>query len=340
MLSLHSRSLAAKRPCCLKEAIMLPDWLPAVRAFSFLMLAGIATAVFDTELRNPCESPALPAGRIHVVVAGYEAKNCFTQYIWNLGLSNAHVFIYRRVAPERPLKHWRGPCGMTVHERLSLPNRGREASAFFDYVLEHYQNPPLAVVFLHGHGPWAYHTDCATIVGRVRLFYRGLVSPKSRAAEFSQHMVTLTRPPVQGDPLWMQDGAIEADGQGGLDARLLRSDKLSEEHAILAGCQAVFNQWSVNYTSAGFHSCCAMFVLPWERIRWYQEGFYRDAFNLFLEDQTSDYRGLACWEWLIYAWYQEPAQSASMTELYVEASQVAAGYDHATCSGADPVREC
>ena len=224
---------------------------------------------------------------------------------------------------------------------LLLPNRGREASAFYDYVLEHYQNPPLAVVFLHGHGPWAYHTDCPTITGRTRLFYRGLVSPSGGVAEFSQHMVSLTRPAQHDDPTWMQiTGDPASDEKESLEGKLARSDRQSTYHTTLANCKAMFTKWSVNYTGAGYWSCCAMFIVPWDRIRWYPKGFYREAFLLSLEEEGEYPRSQECWELVIYAWYQEPPLSATMTELYGMASQVAAEHDHTTCSGSEPVTEC
>lgn len=83
-------------------------------------------------------------------------------YLQHFGLSNAKVFIYRRVQAERPLTRLNTPCGIEIVERLLLPNRGLEASAFYDYVLEHYQSPPKAVMLLHGHGT----TLCAQFAAR------------------------------------------------------------------------------------------------------------------------------------------------------------------------------
>ena len=144
--------------------------------------------------QSPCESPALPVGSFHVVIAAHENKTCYTHYLWHMGLTNAHVFVYRRVQPQKVGQVRQGPCGVIVHERLMLPNKGKESAAFHSYVTEHYDNPPLAVLFLHGPGPQDWHADCPTLVGRARLFYRGLAAPSvsGDAAEFSQHMVSLT----------------------------------------------------------------------------------------------------------------------------------------------------
>ena len=61
-----------------------------------------------------CEEPSLPPGAFHIIIAGHEARTCFTHYLWHLGLSNAKVFVYRRRVPEHPLAVWRGPCGIEV----------------------------------------------------------------------------------------------------------------------------------------------------------------------------------------------------------------------------------
>ena len=99
-----------------------------------------------------CETPTLPRKSFHIVVAGYSARTCFRHYLWDLGLSNADVFIYRRVQIEEPAKSWQGPCGVRAQEVILGPNHGRDAAAFYDYVLNVYANPPAAFLFLHGHG--------------------------------------------------------------------------------------------------------------------------------------------------------------------------------------------
>ena len=42
-------------------------------------------------------------------------------------------------------------------------------------------------------------------------------------------------------------------------------------------CAALFARWGVNTASAGFYTCCASFILPWERVLWYPRGFYQVA---------------------------------------------------------------
>lgn len=40
------------------------------------------------------------------------------------------AFVYRRVQSSQPFRTWRGPCSVVVHERLLLPNLGREGAVF------------------------------------------------------------------------------------------------------------------------------------------------------------------------------------------------------------------
>ena len=40
------------------------------------------------------------------------------------------AFVYRRVQSSHPFRTWRGPCSLVVHERLLLPNLGREGAVF------------------------------------------------------------------------------------------------------------------------------------------------------------------------------------------------------------------
>ena len=313
-----------------------------VSLLSILSLLGSATAAMDRTLRNSCQSPSLPAGAFHVVLAGYEEKNCFTNYLWNMGLTNAHVFVYRRVSPDTPVRRWQGPCGMVVKERLMLPNYGKELSVFHSYVLEHYDSPPWSVLFLHGHGPHAHHTDCSTIVGRGRLFYTGLAAPLSHpgAAEFAQHMITLTRFTKPGDTPSML-GFPEDNMSPHGNERYITPHLEEQWKPTLATCMPIYLKWSVNLTSAGYYTCCATFILPWDRILRYPKGFYKDALAHALDESIDDYKtSRACWEHVVWAWYQEPALSPNMIAQYRYASELAQKYDLSTCSRSTPVVDC
>ena len=296
------------------------------------VLLGCAQNVRAFRVANDCESPSLPTGSFHVVIAAYESRNCFSHYLWELGVTNAHVFVYRRISQERPLQQWHGPCGIFVQERLLLPNHGREAAAFHSYVVEHYHNPPLAVAFLHGHGPHAYHTNCETLVGRVRLFYRGLVDPalETEAAEFARHMVTLTRVGREGDPLWLHEQPIPPT-----------VDTVAADGAVtFAKCNAIFEKWSVKTAIAGFSSCCATFILPWDRILWYPLDFYQESLKHAMQGMSDQLLGHFCFEFVVYAWYQEHALTPVMEASYAQAVQIADQYNLTGCTGEQSKSEC
>ena len=320
--------------------------IAALAALYSTFWLGSDAAPMDRSLQNPCESPSVAAGSFHVVIAGYESKTCFTQYLWDLGLTNAQVFVYRRVGPEVPLRHWHGPCGMAVQEKLLLPNWGRDAAAFFSYVTEFYDRQAETVLFMHGHGPHAYHTNCETIMGRARLYYRGLAMPfaSNPDVEFSRHMVTLTRfSKGEDDFKWLRGFSEEDLMRRG---RLQEEDKPTEGELMDAAkgrCYPLFAKWSVNITQAGFYTCCATFILPWERILRYPKGFYTEFLRLVQAEKTMDnIYGKQCFEFQIWAFYQEPEMSPEMAELYLKASHIALEYNTSRCQSyhGEPNRDC
>ena len=102
--------------------------------------------------RVTCVQPSLPFGAFHLVVGAFEYISDFDKhYLWNLGLPNMHILLYRRLEIDKPLRSWTGPCGVLVEEKLLTPNHGRDAAAFYDYIVGHYFSPPIATAFVHGH---------------------------------------------------------------------------------------------------------------------------------------------------------------------------------------------
>ena len=368
----------------MSRLIRSPGQCSAVNmAVAAAAVLSCAAASFDVSLLNPCESPALPAGAIHIVIAGFKENTCFTHYLWDMGLTNAHVFVYRRMKPENALRSWHGPCGMLVQERLLLPNHGRDIAAFHSHVVEHYADPPLSLVFLHGHGSDdERHTDCPTIIGHARLAYRGLARASEGAAAFAQHMVTLTRLGRSGDPPWLMDftestlsrkllrqehppsaGNAQAAGRLGsrasherlvihnherLTAGLVMeqekqtgstlssqpsSQEQSKQSTAEASCAPIFTKWGVNTTSAGFHTCCASFILPWDRIERYPRGFYTEALQHALDTRYDDaWTSRVCWEFIVWRWFQEPGLSPAMKAWYLKAADVTQDLDLSRCA--------
>ena len=97
-------------------------------------LAAIVTFLFALPFvyTLDCISPSLPHSAFHVVIAGHAENTCY-QYVLDMGLTNALVFVYRRVSPDEPLRTWTGRCGIRVEEKLLVPNHGRDAAAFYDW---------------------------------------------------------------------------------------------------------------------------------------------------------------------------------------------------------------
>lgn len=296
----------------------------------------------DRNMLNTCESPALPADQFHIIIVGYEEKTCFAHYLWDMGTTNARIFVYRRVSPERPLRQWHGPCGMEIKERLILPNYGKDLSAFHSYVLEHYESPPLAVALIHAHGPHAYHSDCEGIVGRVRFAYRGLVSPAGLrdAAEFSNHMVTLTRVGGQQDSHPMRNELpFLQNRQSRPLSRHTRSllGEDAHEQQVIDSCLPIYQKWGINLTADAFWSCCASFVLPWDRILRFPQGFYRDAYEHSLQEKWDVYfTSRHCWEFVVWKWYEEPPLTPRMQDLYAQAADLAAQLNLSRCANSLP----
>ena len=95
--------------------------------------------VSDTSL---CEIPSLPKSTFHIIIAGYKHRESSEDYSYLFSLTNAHFFHYRRQFATIPLTNTQEICGVQVEEKLMVPNRGREAAAFYDYAYEHYDEPP------------------------------------------------------------------------------------------------------------------------------------------------------------------------------------------------------
>ena len=102
-------------------------------------------------------------------------------------------------------------------------------------------------------------------------------------------------------------------------------------------CSALFSKWGVNASSAGFYTCCASFILPWDRVLWYPRGFYEEALQLALQpDDHERRRAMRCFEWVVYAWYQEPALTPGMKRAYLAAIHEGQQYNLSTCDAPQP----
>ena len=54
--------------------------------------------------------PSAGRGAVDVVIAGHADHTCF-RWVASLGLTAAHVYVYRRVHPDVPARTWNDSCG-------------------------------------------------------------------------------------------------------------------------------------------------------------------------------------------------------------------------------------
>jgi hypothetical protein len=300
-----------------------------------------------------CESPSLPRGSTHIVVATYSYNRRENDigfndnnYLWDLGLTNADVFWYRRVQAQEPLRSQiNGPCGMKLHERLLLPNYGRDGAAFFDHVLEVYDHPPKIIIFLHGHAAVAWHTSCESVFARTAYVYRDYARISHPGYKITilnnktcqNHMMTLTSPPegtIDFNLNWfggiVEENTTNDDWRRRRRLRLL-SNETNADNEAKSPCQLFRERWHEKVFSRMkwplYGSCCASFVLPGERIRRYPKAFYEDLKSV-LTDTSHEDQGRECFEFLVYGLFgEEPGQftKQDLQAMYDEADGLVHG---------------
>ena len=251
-----------------------------------------------------CEVPTLPRNMFHIVISGFAAKTCFGHYLWDLGISNADVFIYRRVELGEPVSSWQGPCGVRAQEVILAPNSGRDGAAFYDYVLHVYRNPPAAVMFLHGHGGLSYHSTCESLFSRAHMYYQSLAL--SNYTGLSKHMMTLTEfGKEHGEGRY---GAVQEDNPREMALEGIEADL----------CTQILDKWNVSFKEEeSFFSCCANFIVPGQRLTMYPEGFYFDLRALMINSSLDSQRsGRFCFEYIVYSLYHESLLTTEMKDWY------------------------
>ena len=143
-------------------------------------------------------------------------------YIWNLNLPNSTIYWYRRVKTEieparmsflgkKLSRISNNPeCiesgKMRLEERVLPANRGRDAAALIDHILQIYDDGnsssfPDYLLFLHGHVAHGYHTSCEAVFARTAAQYKYAQRDKAnkrrgikdkKAEIIANHMTTLT----------------------------------------------------------------------------------------------------------------------------------------------------
>ena len=187
---------------------------------------------------------------------------------------------------------------------------GRDGAAFYDYVLQVYSNPPVATMFLHGHGGNSVHTRCETMFTRSHMFYQSLAN--NAVIGLSSHMMTLTD---------------QSGGRAGERAYQIREGvpTLSWEEGMyqqntheLPICHSILKKWNVSTDfESSFYSCCGSFIVPANRFHMHPRSFYA-VLRAHLMDAALDdeFPGRFCFEYVIFHIFTEPPLTAEMEAWY------------------------
>ena len=274
-----------------------------------------STSMINVSRDVVCGPEILPPDSFHIVIAGWEyVPNFEDHFLWVTGLSNAHIFLYRRTEELKLPRRWTGACGMEATELLLFPNKGFEASAFLDYMTLYHDNPPLAMVFLHGHVANSWHTSCEAILSRISFYYAGL----SRDPAHTPDMITLTS---------KSDKSF--DGLDWFGGRKLESAQTKSHDDLvgttLAACRDLVTQIEqatqltdlVPQVESGaqrpyFSSCCANFILRGTRYRQVPLHVIH-AMRDFAVNASYDSKIVAthCFEFLVHSLYANPDNSVT-----------------------------
>lgn len=284
-----------------------------------------------------CEEPSLQSNFFHIVIGGHKGIGNHTehesdthiniQYLFHYGLTNARVFLYKRLNPEKPILKHQHPCGVTVEEKLLLPNEGRDGAAFFDYLIDSYDNPPKAIVYMHGHAAIGEHLTCNSAYSRMLKYYQDL----QHNISFSR-MITLTEPPKY------INGSNPYNWRGGRSRQLEELENESPPNKCTDMCLEVYNRYNITAYASGtrpwknvgsgiqfrpsapdkhpdegkdnyMRSCCASFILPGYKIRMYPIAFYYDILRVLQTDLpimdclpmgSRQQMGWQCFEFMIW----------------------------------------
>jgi hypothetical protein len=225
-------------------------------------------------------------------------NTCY-DYLFQLGITNADVFVYHREEPSAPTRLSDGPCGIRVEHRLLLPNHGREGAAFYDYVESVHDAPPEAVAFLHGHGPYSWHSNSVDVATRIHGYYTDV----ARSGVMHREIVSLNR----------------MDLSENLNARwrrMLFPEFKFDKSLHDPTCFAILDEYNVTVPEDSFQSACAMFILPGELIRLYPKELYRRLKYHLVSEGDDQITGRVCFEYLVYRMFQQRLLSPAKMEWY------------------------
>jgi hypothetical protein len=223
---------------------------------------------------------------------------------------------------------------------------GRDALPFFHHILETWENPPKAIVMLHGHAADSHHSSCQGVFARTIYYYRSLV----RNASASKPMLTLISERYgtqyfdhkQWWPSYQQlrnnssarrllkklaDEPVTGKDRGVDFRRRLNSPPLDNPDNPCAAFVARWKDLINLQRSKGAgkrESCCGTFIVPWNRIRRFPKEFYEDIVrNVMLDTNYADHwKGLKCYEFVVWSWfgdYNDDFTDEEVTNVYEQA---------------------
>lgn len=270
-----------------------------------------------------CEDPPAPRNAMHVVVGAYsynetEGEVSFdsdNNYIWDFGLTNTPIFWYRKERPDKPPRTRYGPCNTTMQEVVFLPNTGQESVALVNHIISVWDDdPPKAIVFLHGHLARAYHATCEDTFARIIAYYRMILQQEGNATA-TLPMVTLTaknnflnhfvkrrrrRRLAVVVPMNITDEKQEPCPEdiepGGrfrvwMDEMMVKYKMLHDpfEHGVHPTKRS---------------ACCTNSIIPWDRISKYPKEFYMDWLTLLTDTSYNDYcKSRTAFEYVLWQFF-------------------------------------
>ena len=236
-----------------------------------------------------------PESDFHIIIGGFQYLSDFhLHYIWDINIPGARIVVYRRERPDVEARAWRGRCAMYGEERLLFPNRGRDASAFWDYVLWKYESPPRAVAFLHGHVAQAWHTSCEAIFTRLHAYERAMYGVEG-FSPVPNSLVTLTDP-AHGQ----QSGEEPLYWFGDLSGGVREANP--ETEAVEGSCQDILKTVNITLSNVDVTSCCGSFILPGVWTQGHPRAVYEALFRAVVDETKDDaLTSKQCFEFIVYA---------------------------------------
>lgn len=258
-----------------------PPWLISVVCAIAAFIAGVLVSKHDGEsacIAGPAAQHVVEVSSGNPLSRGRTAP---ARAIVVASLADDTVWLLQNVADACiiPYAHVDKPTRANAWE--SVPNRGREASVYLRFIVDHYDNLPDATVFLHGHFSPSWHsTNIAEIL---------------RHLDWSQPYANLNFNPEYSVWTTLED-------EEGTGLRKLYLDVAAAWPEIFA---EVTGQPAAPWPSLSTH-CCAQFLLSRESILRHPREWYVRALD-WLHAGDARYKGDVAnaaivfemaWEWI------------------------------------------